>query len=95
MKEKQKPEELAELFKLFGDTTRIRILMELSLETGTGVTELSDSLGMTPSAVSHQLKILKAGKLVKGKREGRSVKYSLADEHVSTIIRMGTDHINE
>ena len=77
--------DLAELFKVFGDSTRIRILFVL-FEKDVCVCDLAETLNMTQSAISHQLKILKQNKLVKGRREGKSVFYSLADDHVRTII---------
>lgn len=86
--------DLAELFAVFGDSTRIRILFVL-LRSEVCVCDLSDTLNMTMSAVSHQLRILKANKLVKCRRDGKSVFYSLADDHVRTIIRQGMDHIEE
>lgn len=85
---------LAELFKVFGDTTRIRILYVL-LKSEVCVCDLAVALDMTQSAVSHQLKILKQGKLVKNRREGKSIFYSLADNHVRTIIAQGWEHIAE
>lgn len=86
--------DLAELFKVFGDSTRIRILFKL-FDKELSVTELADLLNMNQSAVSHQLKVLKQAKLVKNRREGKSIIYSLADDHVRTIIAMGIDHIEE
>lgn len=86
--------DLAELFKIFGDSTRIRILFVL-FEAEVCVCDLAEELKMTVSAVSHQLRILKTNKLVKCRREGRSVFYSLADEHVRTIISQGMEHIEE
>ena len=86
--------DLAELFKVFGDSTRIRILFVL-FEEDVCVCDLAETLNMTQSAISHQLKILKQNKLVKGRREGKSVFYSLADDHVRTIIEQGIDHIAE
>ena len=86
--------DLAELFKVFGDSTRIRILFVL-FEKDVCVCDLAENLNMTQSAISHQLKILKQNKLVKGRREGKSVFYSLADDHVRTIIEQGIDHIAE
>lgn len=86
--------DLAELFKVFGDSTRIRILFVL-FEAEVCVCDLAESLHMTQSAISHQLKILKQSKLVKGRREGKSVFYSLADQHVRTIIAQGIEHIAE
>ena len=86
--------DLAELFKVFGDSTRIRILFVL-FEAEVCVCDLAQALNMTQSAVSHQLRILKQNKLVKNRREGKSIFYSLADEHVRTIISMGMEHILE
>ena len=86
--------DLAELFKIFGDTTRIRILFVL-FEAEVCVCDLAAALDMTQSAISHQLNILKRNKLVKSRREGKSVFYSLADEHVRTIIGQGMEHIEE
>ncbi|MDD3217798.1 MAG: metalloregulator ArsR/SmtB family transcription factor [Lachnospiraceae bacterium] len=86
--------DLAELFKVFGDSTRIRILFVL-FEAEVCVCDLAQALNMTQSAISHQLKILKQNKLVKSRREGKSIFYSLADEHVRTIIDQGRDHIEE
>lgn len=86
--------ELADLFKLFGDSTRLRILSAL-LDRELPVTELAECLGMTSSAVSHQLKILKGGKLIRGRRRGKQILYALSDDHVRTIIAMGKEHIEE
>ncbi|MBD5502077.1 MAG: winged helix-turn-helix transcriptional regulator [Lachnospiraceae bacterium] len=86
--------DLAELFKVFGDSTRIRILFVL-FEAEVCVCDLAEALHMTQSAISHQLKILKQNKLVKSRREGKSIFYSLADEHVRTIIDQGREHIEE
>ena len=86
--------DLAELFKVFGDSTRIRILFVL-FEAEVCVCDLAETLGMTQSAISHQLRILKQSKLVKNRREGKSVFYSLADGHVRTIIAQGREHIEE
>lgn len=85
---------LAELFKVFGDSTRIRILYVL-FEAEVCVCDLAQALNMTQSAISHQLKILKQNRLVKSRREGKSVFYSLADGHVRTIIAQGREHIEE
>ena len=84
--------DLAELFKVFGDSTRIRILFVL-LEAEVCVCDLAATLNMTQSAVSHQLRILKQSKLVKSRRDGKSIFYSLADGHVKTIIDQGREHI--
>ena len=94
MPDEEKLYDLAELFKVFGDSTRIRILYVL-FEAEVCVCDLAEVLNMTQSAISHQLKILKQAKLVKSRREGKQVFYSLADEHVRTIIGQGMDHIDE
>ena len=86
--------DLADLFKIFGDTTRLRILFAL-LDDEMCVMHISERLGMTSSAISHQLRILKQNKLVKSRREGKSIFYSLADGHVKTIISQGMEHIQE
>lgn len=86
--------DLAELFKVFGDSTRVRILVAL-FESELCVCDISESLGMTQSAVSHQLQILRTNKLVKGRRDGKQMYYSLADEHVVSIIGQGLSHILE
>ena len=86
--------DLAELFKVFGDSTRIRILFVL-FEAEVCVCDLAKVLNMTQSAISHQLRILKQNKLVKNRREGKSIFYSLADDRVRTIINQGRDHIEE
>ena len=86
--------DLAELFKVFGDSTRIRILFAL-FESEMCVCDIADSLQMTQSAISHQLRILKQSKLVGARREGKQVIYSLADDHVRTIINQGWDHVTE
>ena len=86
--------DLAELFKVFGDSTRIRILFVL-FEAEVCVCDLASVLNMTQSAISHQLRILKNNKLVKSRREGKSIFYSLADDHVRNIIAMGVEHVTE
>lgn len=86
--------DLAELFKIFGDSTRIRILFVL-LEQELPVNGITAALGMTQSAVSHQLRILKTNGLVKYRREGKSLIYSLADSHVTSILNQGLEHIGE
>ena len=86
--------DLAELFKVFGDSTRIRILFVL-FEAEVCVCDLAKALNMTQSAISHQLRILKQNKLVKNRREGKSIFYSLADDHVRTIIDQGREHVEE
>lgn len=98
VREKLPPEEqlydLAELFKVFGDSTRMRILFVL-FEAEVCVCDMAAALSMTDSAVSHQLKILKQNKLIKSRRAGRSVFYSLADDHVRTIVSQGIEHVTE
>ena len=86
--------DLAELFKIFGDSTRIKLLYAL-YESELCVCDLADVLGLTQSAVSHQLRLLKSSKLVKFRREGKTVFYSLADDHVRKIIAQGMEHVNE
>lgn len=94
MPEEEELYDLSELFKVFGDSTRIRILFVL-FEAEVCVCDLAAALNMTQSAVSHQLRILKQNRLVKSRREGKSVFYSLADAHVRTIIDQGLEHIEE
>ena len=86
--------DLAELFRVFGDSTRIRILFDL-MQGERNVTEITEDLEMNQSAISHQLKILKTAKLVRARREGKSMFYSLADDHVKTILAMGKEHVEE
>ena len=86
--------ELSDLFKMFGDSTRVKIMTAL-MEREMSVGELAGTLNMTDSAVSHQLNTLKLRKLVKARREGKSIFYSLDDEHVHEIISCGIEHISE
>ena len=86
--------DLAELFKIFGDTTRIRILYAL-FEAEMCVCDIAQLLGMTQSAISHQLQVLKKSKLVKYRRQGKTVFYSLADAHVRAILGQGMEHVSE
>ena len=86
--------DLAELFKIFGDSTRIKILFDL-FRGEKNVSQICEDLEMTQSAISHQLKILRTSKLVGARRDGKSMYYSLADEHVRMIIEMGKEHIEE
>lgn len=86
--------DLAELFRIFGDSTRIRILYVL-FESEMCVCDIAQLLGMTQSAISHQLRALKNARLVKSRRDGKTVFYSLADSHVRTIIDQGQEHISE
>ena len=87
-------DDLAELYKIFGDSTRIKILYTLFTEER-GVGDIARLLGMTMSAISHQLRILKQARLVKPRRAGTMVYYALADDHVRTIFAQGLDHILE
>lgn len=86
--------DLAELFKVFGDSTRVKILYAL-FESELCVQDMAQILNISQSAVSHQLQILKANKLVKYRREGKAIYYSLADEHVCSIINQGMEHVAE
>lgn len=86
--------DLAELYKVFGDSTRIRILYVL-LESEMCVCDIALLLGMSQSAISHQLRVLKQSKLVGSRREGKTVFYALADDHVRLIIQKGMEHICE
>ena len=86
--------DMAELFKVFGDSTRIRILYAM-FDEELRVSDICDELGMSISAVSHQLRLLKQAKLVRCRREGRMAYYMLADDHVKTIIGMAKEHIEE
>jgi len=86
--------DLAELFKVFGDTTRIRILYTL-FKSELCVCDIAEILNMTQSAISHQLRVLKQAKLVKSRRDGKQIFYSLDDAHIVSIIKMGIEHIIE
>lgn len=86
--------DLAELFRIFGDSTRIRILYVL-FESEMCVCDIAQLLGMTQSAISHQLRALKNARLIKSRRDGKTVFYSLADSHVRTIMDQGREHISE
>lgn len=94
MPEEEKLYDLAELFKVFGDSTRIKILYAL-FEAELCVCDIAQLLNVSQTAVSHQLRVLKTNKLVKCRKEGKNVFYSLADDHVCSIINQGMDHINE
>ena len=87
-------EELADLYKIFGDSSRVKILVALT-QSEMCVGEISEFLSITQSAVSHQLRILKTSNLVKSRRDGKNVIYSLADEHIKHIIDCGMEHITE
>ena len=86
--------DLAELFKVFGDSTRIKIINALMIKD-LCVCDIADITNSTPSAISHQLRVLKQMKLVKNRREGKTVYYSLADDHIENIISQGMEHIME
>jgi ArsR family transcriptional regulator len=86
--------DLAELFKVFGDTTRIRILYEL-FGGELCVSDITERLSMTQSAISHQLRVLKTNRLVRSRRDGKTVYYALDDDHVRDIIEKGVEHILE
>ena len=86
--------DLSDLFRLFGDTTRVKILFSL-FESEMCVCAIAELLGMTQSAISHQLKILKDANLVANRREGKTIYYFLADDHVRTIIGQGFNHLTE
>ena len=86
--------DLADLFKAFSDTTRVKLLYAL-MEGELCVADLTEKTGATQSAVSHQLRSLKQLDLVRGRKDGKQVIYSLADDHVRTILQMGMDHVKE
>ena len=86
--------DLTELFRIFGDSTRVRILYVL-LESEMCVCDIAALLGMTQSAISHQLRALKNARLVRSRREGKTVFYALADDHVKTILDQGLEHVAE
>ena len=88
MPTQQEMDDAAELFKVFGDPTRLKLLAALMC-----VCDLSDLLGISQSAVSHQLRLLRTSRLVKNRREGKSVYYSLDDDHVATILAQGMEHV--
>ena len=87
-------EDIADFFKVFGDNTRLKIMIAL-LQSELCVQDIADSLQMTQSAISHQLKLLKQQDLVKTRRAGKTIFYSLADDHISSILSMGIEHIEE
>lgn len=86
--------ELAELFRVFGDSTRIKILYAL-FESEKCVNDISNAVGISQSAVSHQLRVLRASKLVKFRREGKAMLYSLDDDHVRSMLELGMEHVEE
>lgn len=87
-------QELADFYKVFGDMTRIKILCAL-FQAESCVCGLAEAIGMTQSAVSHQLRVLKQMKLVTSRREGKEIYYSLADAHIQSILNQGIEHITE
>lgn len=87
--------ELSELFKVFGDSTRVKILFLLFQKGDCSVKIISEALRVTQSATSHQLRILKNARLVKNVREGQSLIYSLSDSHVVSILNQGREHVEE
>lgn len=94
MPAEEKLYDLADFFKIFGDSTRIKILYVL-LQSEKCVCELADVLNMTQSAISHQLRTLKQMDLVRNRREGKTIFYSLSDGHIKTILSQGLEHIEE
>lgn len=87
-------QELAEFFKVFGDPTRIKILFALR-QNEICVCDIAKLLDMTPSAISHQLRVLKQAKLVKNRRQGKVIFYSLDDNHIELILKLGLEHVVE
>ncbi len=92
--ERDTREQIAELFKAFGDPTRVHILW-LLLERELCVGDIAQGIALSQSAVSHQLRLLKQMHLIKARREGKNILYSLADDHVRTILQMGLEHVLE
>ena len=86
--------DLADLFRVFGDSTRIKIMYAL-FESELCVGDIAEALGMTQSSVSHQLRVLKDNKLVKFRRDGKQIIYSLDDDHVRSILSLGMEHVEE
>lgn len=85
--------DLSDFFKLFGDSTRLKILFTL-MDQELCVNDISHALGMSQSSISHQLKILRQNKVIKNRKEGKQVFYSLDDHHVTSIVRQGIEHLN-
>ncbi|MED9905458.1 MAG: metalloregulator ArsR/SmtB family transcription factor [Lachnospiraceae bacterium] len=94
MPPEEEMQDLADFFKVFGDATRLKILYVLKCSEMC-VLDIASLLGMTQSAISHQLRVLKQMALVKNRREGKTIFYSLADSHIVTILSQGLDHIEE
>lgn len=86
--------DISELFKIFGDSTRVKIINVL-LDKEMCVNDIVNAINVSQSAVSHQLRILKSSKLVKYRKDGKEIYYSLADDHVEKIFRMGCEHVHE
>ena len=86
--------ELADLFKVFGDSTRLRIMYAIADEE-LSVLSIAETLGMEQSTISHQLRVLRNNKLVRARRDGKQIYYTLDDDHVKKIIEMGLDHVLE
>ena len=93
--EKENMEHIAELFKGFADPTRVHILYLLAARQELCVTDIAEAVDLSQSAISHQLRILKQMHLIKFRREGKNIHYSLADDHVKTILEMGLEHVLE
>ena len=93
--EKEILEYIADLFKGFADPTRVHILSVLLAEQELCVSEISEKVELSQSAISHQLRMLKQMQLIKFRREGKNILYSLADDHVKTILQMGLEHVLE
>ena len=85
---------VADFFKMFGDNTRLKIMLALQ-QSELCVMDIAEALNMSQSAISHQLKVLKQQDLVKARRDGKTIYYSLADDHIATILSTGIDHIEE
>lgn len=94
MPDKQTLEQIADLFKAFGDPTRVAIL-SLLVDGELCVNDITETMTVSQSAISHQLRILKQMHLIKSHREGKNILYSLADDHVLTILKMGLEHVQE
>ena len=93
--EKETLTQIAELFKGFADPTRVNILYQLAAKQELCVTDIAEAVEISQSAISHQLRILKQMHLIKFRREGKNLWYSLADDHVRTILQMGLEHVME
>ena len=95
MPDKETMERIAELFKGFADPTRVHILTLMQQRQELCVTDIAEAVELSQSAISHQLRILKQMQLIKFRREGKNILYSLADDHVRTILQMGLEHVME